>query len=205
GRDHPAPGGGGHPHAPLRGAVGTAPPAAEHRARGARARHRRSAEGPRLPLKHVASPRRAARSGRRGARRFSEPRSALGLAGRGAPPSDRGRARPYAELGVDPVHMVLDGLLTQEETPSDLAIGVTGGDQLHDLGLPLAEHALAAVFDSHPASVKEPYDRRGPRAAYLVKLTVAHRPVAAGWARAGKAREKRTAGPSGPAVTGWGE
>src|SRR5688572_13657638 len=57
----------------------------------------------------------------------------------GPPEPDGGDARVHAELGVDAVDVVLDGLLAEEQALRDLAVGLTRGDEVHDLGLALAD------------------------------------------------------------------
>src|SRR5580698_8752872 len=69
------------------------------------------------------------------------------------PAGDGGRARAHPELGVDPVYMVLDGLLGQDQPFRDLAIRVAGRDERHDLrlarGQPGAIGGLGVAADVH--------------------------------------------------------
>src|SRR3984957_4290058 len=51
-----------------------------------------------------------------------------------APARDGGRPGLGSELGVDAVHVILDGLLGQHQLGRDLPVGVTLRDQGHDLG-----------------------------------------------------------------------
>src|SRR5580692_7517347 len=51
-----------------------------------------------------------------------------------APAGDGGRPGLRPELGVDAVHVILDGLLGQHQLGRDLPVGITFRDQCHDLG-----------------------------------------------------------------------
>jgi hypothetical protein len=57
------------------------------------------------------------------------------LGARIVPAGDGRRSGLRAQLGIDLVHVILDGLLGQHELGGDLAVGVTLRDQRHDLGL----------------------------------------------------------------------
>src|SRR6202035_4341761 len=51
------------------------------------------------------------------------------------PPGDGRGPGGRTELGVDPVDMILDGLLGEDQLAGDLAVGVPVRDERHDLGL----------------------------------------------------------------------
>src|SRR6266851_4727065 len=75
------------------------------------------------------------------------------------PAGDRRRARTGAEFGIDPVHMVLNGLLGEHQLRRDLAVGVPLRDKRHDLSLTDGKAERA----SHRVHAAGPHLTSGPR------------------------------------------
>src|SRR5450631_3982359 len=76
-----------------------------------------------------------------------------------APAGDGGRAGLRAELGVDAVHVIFHGLLGEHQMGRDLTIGVTLGDERHDLGFAQRQAERAG----HAGDAAGPHLTSGPR------------------------------------------